>query len=133
MNRSILAIAALALSTTMASAQNTAAPTPSAPANAPRPAATAPATPSPVAAPQAFGGARNTATSPELARQAFAAGMQAKQANCSGKGPLYKWVPAHTVGEANPKGGFYSNTFGGGCRKIGLSEAIAKGAVTIRQ
>jgi hypothetical protein len=50
---------------------------------------------------------------------------------CLAKGPAYKWLPPHVIGDANPKGGFYTSNFNGGCRLMSMKEAMDKGLITI--
>jgi hypothetical protein len=131
MTRSIIIAASILTLSASASFAQTAAPATAAPKQ-PAPAAAAATATAPAVAPVGSV-ARNVATSAAAARTAYESGIRARQATCTAKGGLYKWVPPHVAGDANPKGGFYTTTFGGGCRKVGLGEAIASGAVIVKQ
>lgn len=122
-----LMIATLATIATSGAALAQNAPTPATAAPAARPATAAPA---PVAAPSAsipIGGAATAA----LAKQAADAKIKGRSEACLAKGPAYKWLPPHVIGDSNPKGGFYTSNFNGGCRLMSMKEAMDKGLITI--
>jgi hypothetical protein len=39
--------------------------------------------------------------------------------------------PPHVIGDANPKGGFYTSNFNGGCRLMSMKEAMDRGLISI--
>lgn len=103
----------------------------------PTPATAAPATaarPAPVAAPTAAPSATipvGGAATAQLARVAADAKIKGRTEACLAKGPAYKWLPPHVIGDTNPKGGFYTSNFNGGCRLMSMKEAMDKGLITI--
>lgn len=121
----------LALSTASAFAQAQA--PASRPATAPTPTTPAPTTtarPAPVAAP---GGLvpSGAASTQQAALTAAKDKFVGRQSACTAKGPAYKWIPPHVAGDANPKGGFYTGHFNGGCRLMSLKEAMDKGIISM--
>lgn len=125
------AIIAVSASSAMAQAQAPA----SRPATTPTPTTTtAPATttarPAPVAAPTGLvpSGAASTAQAAITAAKDKYVG---RQSACLAKGPAYKWIPPHVAGDPNPKGGFYTGHFNGGCRLMSMKEALDKGLITM--
>jgi hypothetical protein len=129
MNRSIITIAALALSSAAAMAQNAPAATPKAtPASA--------TTSAPVAAPapitSSVGITKGSAATPAEARTAYQALIASRETTCKARGNTFRWSPAHSVGDANPKGGFYAKNSGGTCREMTLKQARELGLVTVR-
>jgi hypothetical protein len=126
MNRFIIAASILTLSAGMAHAQN------AAPATAPRPATTA-ATPAPAPIPAPSAGiVKGSAATAAEARQAYTAQITARQTACTARGTTFRWSPAHSVGDANPKGGFHTKNSGGTCREMTLKQARELGLVTVR-
>lgn len=134
MNRFALSASILALSAMSALAQSQPAATPATGATPPRPAtaATAP-TPAPVGA-VTTSGARgsNIAATAADARTMANARVQAKELACRAKGAIYTFKPPHNVGDARPGGGFYTTNSGGSCRAMSLTDAVAKGLVTVK-
>jgi hypothetical protein len=127
MNRITIAIATLALSAGIAHAQNAApAPTP------PRPAATAPSTAPITASVPSLGVVKGSAATAAEARTAYASQITARQTACTARGTTFRWSPAHSVGDANPKGGFYAKNSAGQCREMTLKQARELGLVTVR-
>ena len=113
--------AALAQATTTAPTAKQSAPTASAPAPTARP-----------SLPTGAGAVgRGSAASPAEAKRLHEVQMQGRQQQCSTKGAAYRWKPAHVVGDANPKGGFYTSNYSGGCGLISMKDALASGIVTV--
>ena len=117
-------VSVLALSTTVAFAQATPAPTRAAtptPATTPAAPAAAAASPQPILQ---GGLARNVAQTAALARIEADKNTADKKATCSGKGALYQYVPPHVVGDAAPGGGYYKTNSAGTCKKIVSSKVL---------
>jgi hypothetical protein len=135
MKRITIAAASLLLSTVSAFAQN--APAPATPATGARPATTAPAPATPATALPGgtTAGARgsNIATTAADARTIAQARQSARETACRAKGSVYEWKAPHNIGDARPGGGFYTTNSGGSCRAMSLSNAMAKGLVTVKQ
>lgn len=130
-----VAVAAMSTSAfAQAQAPRPATPTPTAPPAATVPARPAPAaTTTPTTAARPFGALpTGAAVSAQAARTAADAQLASRKQNCEAKGAMYKWKPPHVIGDANPKGGFYTTNFNGGCGLMSLKEALATGAVTAR-
>lgn len=119
MNRIITSLAILAASTSLALAQaapkkaDTApAPAPATqaakPTNAPAPAPTAPVQ-------SARGGGRGLAASPVAAKQAFDLKVGVRSTECTARGAMWKFIPAHAPGDAAPNGGYYTSYAGPKC------------------
>jgi hypothetical protein len=132
--RAIAAASMIAIvASTSAHAQTAPRPT-TAPAATPAPASAPAPVVAPInrqAAPTASFGRTTTAASPAEAKQIAEAKTTARKGTCDGKGGLYRWVAPHNAGEPSPAGGFFTSTFGGGCRKASLSQALASGAVRV--
>lgn len=116
-----------------ATAAKTPTATPAAPA-APVQNTTKAPTRAPTVAPASSAGSslRGSASSPAEAQQVARARITAREQNCSAKGPAYRWVPPHVVGDQNPKGGYYTSNYAGGCHAMSMNEALRLGVVTIR-
>jgi hypothetical protein len=130
MNRFVLSASIFALSATAALAQN--APAGGA-ATAPRPAtqaATPASAPSIPSAGVTIG--KGTAATAAEARTAYTAAISAREAACKARGSTFMWSPAHQVGDANPKGGFFAKPSNGSCREMTLKKARELGLVTVR-
>jgi hypothetical protein len=134
MIRTIATIAAFTIvASTSAHAQTAPRPT-TAPAATPAPSPASAPVVAPVnrqAAPVASFGRATTAASPAEAKQIAEAKINTRKGTCDSKGGLYRWVAPHNAGEPSPAGGFHTSTFGGGCRKASLSQALASGAVRV--
>jgi hypothetical protein len=116
MKRIIASLAILVTSTTLAFAQ--AAPKKADPAPAPaapQTQAAKPATPPAAPVQSARGGGRGLASSPVEAKQAFDTKVAVKSTECTSRGNMWKFVPAHGVGDAAPTGGFYTSYAGPKC------------------
>ena len=131
---------ALMLSTGAALAQaQTPAAAPAAKQAAPAPTTTTTAAPTaqPTAQPQrptasaSVSLARGAAASPVEAKQIAEAKLRERQQTCSAKGPAYRWKPPHVAGDPNPKGGFYTSNYAGGCGMVSMKEALTLGIVTV--
>jgi hypothetical protein len=62
--------------------------------------------------------AKNVAASPDAAKATYLRNLAAKQADCQGKGALYRYTAPHAAGDSDGKGGFYTNNSSGSCRRI---------------
>jgi hypothetical protein len=131
MNRITIAASILALSSSIALAQGAPATTP----NAARPTPPAPAAAAPTAAPatQVSALAKGSAPTAAEARTAYQSLVSSREATCKARGLTFKWSPAHSVGDANPKGGFYAKPSQGSCREMTLKQARELNLVTVRQ
>jgi hypothetical protein len=129
MNRFLMTVAIVATSASTAFAQAPVA-RPATPATSAPAATTAPASAVTTAArPIAGTVARGAAETKEAALRAAADKVNARQSNCTAKGRMYVWKPPHVAGDANPKGGFYTSNYAGGCMLMSLKDALASGAV----
>lgn len=121
-------VAALAQATPPAASQGAPAATPQAARTATPPPA---ATPAPQASTTGGSFGNNVAQTAVAARAAYSAKVQGKAAACTAKGALYEYVAPHSVGDANPKGGFWATNSNGSCRIVSMKKAMERGLVTV--